>query len=421
MFLLLDRPHDWVHRRVESVSFVDATSIRRRVSVDFDVPTGDLVPKSGRSLVPLALLEKRPLIDLDVCDEGGSSLPVLTSPENGFVAWSLLARVAREALTLDFGGAAVPPSILHELRTVAGGSRIEGREALGALRHGSEPKMRAVLHETDLFMGYATDLATRFLLLVEVEESDQGSRRIFKFAYTEALEPGRNEAKERLVGKLGWAATQFDVLAPAVGEGQSHHFEFTAPPGLEIVDANLFIATDDEEEEEEEGRLHEGQVVGPRAHLYAAAEPPEANAIASVWLRPPKVGLLRASLATAAITLGVFIFFSWGDRIQTVGGNAAIALLLTVPGLIGGFIVRPGEHGLATNLLVGVRATVSLSGIVAYAGAILVGGGIEGAALTIWWKALAVVAGLCLSSLAVAYFAARRRALDRGELGGEEN
>ncbi len=122
MFVLLDDPEDWVHRRVETVSFLDGSSVHRRMSVDFDLPGEEARPRTGPPLVPLTLLEKRPLVNLDVRDESGAALAVLNAEENGFVAWSLLARVVQVLLAGPTNpDPQVPAHILADLKSIAGG------------------------------------------------------------------------------------------------------------------------------------------------------------------------------------------------------------------------------------------------------------------------------------------------------------
>src|SRR4051812_45189794 len=68
---LLLYPRRWVHRRVETLDFVDITRLRRRMSIDFTVPNRSGIPvvlRTGQSIafVPIALLSKRVLRNFDV-------------------------------------------------------------------------------------------------------------------------------------------------------------------------------------------------------------------------------------------------------------------------------------------------------------------------------------------------------------------
>ncbi len=61
IFDLLNFPTSWIYRRVETIRFLTATSIRRQVSVDFEMRS-----ESSAEIYPLAILVKQPLAGLDV-------------------------------------------------------------------------------------------------------------------------------------------------------------------------------------------------------------------------------------------------------------------------------------------------------------------------------------------------------------------
>lgn len=403
LFTLLDDPEDWVHRRVESAVFLDASSIKRRVSVDFDMPTDDA---SGEqvSLVPLAVLDKRPLVDLDVRDESGSAYPVLNADENAFAAWSLLSRVVAGVLSVMAPGQAVPKKLLDDLKLVVSGAPSEAADKVTALQKLEDPLLNRALN-LSVFVEYAHLLAARFLLLVETP-NDERHRRILKFSYTEQFEPVRGRTTRRLFETVGWRATEATVDVPGVGESQSFHFEFQGPPGLQVQSAQLFCANPNDKDDP--GRVHQGRVVGSRAHIYTSDEDLSVDGTASVWLRPGRPGLLRASLATAAVVSVLFAFFLWDSRITQVRHGLTLPLLLAAPGLVASFIVRPGEHGMTTDLLAGVRACIGLIALCAYTGAIGLAGEVSDKTLYCLWAVLGIVAALCLTALGVAYLAAGR-------------
>jgi hypothetical protein len=84
----------WMHRRVETVELLDASHVRRRVSVDFSIPETNFIEGMVRArfvnYLPLALLQKRPLVNFDVRDESGQSVPVLSKAENAELAYRML-------------------------------------------------------------------------------------------------------------------------------------------------------------------------------------------------------------------------------------------------------------------------------------------------------------------------------------------
>src|SRR5689334_9306745 len=104
--LLLSEEDAWVHRRVEQIEFVGLARVRRAMSIDFTVP--DLASlRQGEDekrqdpatlLVPLALPKKRTLAGVDVRDETGRSLPIVTRSRNSQVAYELIVRLSLQVV-----------------------------------------------------------------------------------------------------------------------------------------------------------------------------------------------------------------------------------------------------------------------------------------------------------------------------------
>src|SRR2546423_13776864 len=90
----------WIFRRVESISYQTASSVRRRVSVDFrlreDLFADPIYTWGADAIqyVPLAQLKKQNLVQLDVHDEEGRALPVMTRRKNAGVAAGTLIALA---------------------------------------------------------------------------------------------------------------------------------------------------------------------------------------------------------------------------------------------------------------------------------------------------------------------------------------
>jgi hypothetical protein len=83
---VLHNRHEWIHRRVESLSFPspDASIDRRYLSIDFTIPNVAPIQHAGRNryYVPLSLIRKwPPLLRLDLTYEG-HSVPFLTRTQN---------------------------------------------------------------------------------------------------------------------------------------------------------------------------------------------------------------------------------------------------------------------------------------------------------------------------------------------------
>jgi hypothetical protein len=95
----------WVHRRVESIQYESASSIRRRVSVDLRLREelfGDPVFRwadESIQYVPIALLNKQALIRFDVHDEEGRALPVMSRHRNARITAATLVALAQSLIS----------------------------------------------------------------------------------------------------------------------------------------------------------------------------------------------------------------------------------------------------------------------------------------------------------------------------------
>ena len=391
-----------VKRRVETVHFLGAGTLSRRVSVDFEIPYTDF--KTPRPLpVPLALLEKRPLVDFDLFDEANNALPMCTRAENSYAAWSMLAAVAAvEIRDADGNGEdrSIEP-LWEDLRSIASGDAQEALKVLDGFGE-SEEHLRRILAESSFFDAVARTLATVFLLLVPVEGTP-GQRRVIKFRYTLGLRRF-GSGLERFWQAMGWMPAGFEFYVPAVGESESYHFELAAPTDLEVARSILHL-TDPVTGRED----IEGVSTGTRAHLYTTEREPDVDGTALVWLQISRTGLLRSGCVVAAMIFAVLLFFYATGRLDRPPRDIQSAILLTLPALVATLVVRPGEHGLVTELLLGVRSAVAMAGAVAYTAALLLGTGTRGEVLFVSWKILLVVSSLCFVSLFLAFLMCKPR------------
>ncbi len=402
LFQLWLAGNGWVKRRVETVHFLGSGTLSRRVSVDFEIPESEYETPTPLP-VPLALLEKRPLVDFDVFDEATNALPIFTRAENSFAAWSMLAAVAaveiRDAEGLREGSAVEPA--WEDLWLIASGDPQDALKVLDGFAE-SEDRLRRSLAESSFFDAVARTLATLFLLLVPVEGSP-GQRRVIKFRYTLGLKRF-GSGPERLCQAMGWMPAGFEFYVPAVGESESYHFELAAPTDLGVARSILRLKDPVTGREE-----IEGVSTGTRAHLYATGREPDVDGTALVWLQVSRSGLLRSGCVVAGMILAVLLFFYATGRLDRPPRDIQSAILLTLPALVATLVVRPGEHGLVTELLLGVRSAVALSGAVAYTAALLLGSGTRGEILFVAWKVLLGLSGLCFASLLLAFWMSKPR------------
>jgi len=217
---LIAAPSTWTNRRVESVEFLDDQAVRKRISVDLDVP-------ESTPCVPLALLAKEILVDLDTVDETGRPLPVLTRGENTKVAWAALAAAAQKPL--DEQGLDLDQQLLTDLRALVSSDVDEAQEVFENLL-ASHPHAD-LLHEDASFMRLASQLIHNFLFLVRLDASPR-ERRILKFSYRAVLEsPG---VLSGALASIGFRRVSLLFDVPALGTSASYHFEaiLLVIPGL---------------------------------------------------------------------------------------------------------------------------------------------------------------------------------------------
>lgn len=401
---LLLNPARWIHRRVESIEFIDDRSVRRNVSVDFTLPRFFLTSpyRPGPPpihLAPLALLAKEPLRHFDLTDENGRSLPLLTRTQNNRVAAAAL--IANAGVLLHRYGRTLEREIAADLNAVATGTRQGAQHALDAVlrAEGAARINRELLARDPRLRTLLGALADNFIVLAGL---DGRARRVVKFSYDEPLGESSLPFHARVAEGLGWRTKEIVWRTPSVGYSASYHIEVEAPRDVEIVSAALVVT---------DSRGGDTYIPtgfsGRRSHLYSEGMAQDAIGTTSVRLRARRAGLIRAAallglLTAALLTMGAI-------RVGKVDNDSAasITLLVVVPALLAAYLARPGEHELASTILVGVRAVVVFIGFLAVtaAGSLLIGLG-AGAEHRLWWP-LAGLAWLAAAALVLSYLLPR--------------
>ena len=206
---LLANEHRWVHRRVERIELIDERRARRQISIDFTLPALPSPPweEERTWLVPIALLRRQLLTDLDVRGQDSSALPVLTREQNSRIAYELLRFLAQETLAEAFGpDIELLPLLDVELRDVAGCRRTDDdhpselvrqrrtERAIKRFRRAASTAavrghvttrlgyQRLVLWRDRSTRGFLSTLADRFIVLVPLEAS-ANTRLIVKLSY----------------------------------------------------------------------------------------------------------------------------------------------------------------------------------------------------------------------------------------------
>lgn len=183
---------NWLHRRVDRVSFLDDSRYRHHVSIDFDVHDAAVVQTAAtflkdrsRFIVPLGLMAKRPLTSFDLVDASGASRSLLTSQETAIAAHQTLQYLAGQIL----GDEALEPETDQVLRKIVSGRPPEAREALEEW----QPRNRTLspdsqpvrLMKDPAFELVITELADNFMGLTPV--STEPGRQVLKYSYVTEL------------------------------------------------------------------------------------------------------------------------------------------------------------------------------------------------------------------------------------------
>jgi hypothetical protein len=437
---LLLRTRDWVHRRVEFIHFLDAENVQRQMSVDFTLPTlaarsvAELFRVTG-PMVPVASLQKERLQRFSVWAEDGQSVPMLTANQNGRLAGACLVSMATDVLGAD---TSLPDNLARVLREIAAAPSTTAAWILEELRDRPERLARRLGRLRGLMLGsnvvqarprcvdlliglaphaelvsrlladgalnaMAEELAQQFIMVVPLE-SDSGRRRVLKFNYEEPVRSKRRgqlllRPAAQVLESVGFKARRVDFDRLGVGHAESHHVEIAAPQQLEFIEATL-KAVDQETDERYSDAIPRGELTGERVHLYQRGRSRSTLAAVRVRLRAEFIGLPLTAPALASLTAAVLLI---GDaRTAQLSKEAGAALLLIGPTLLAAFLVRPGEHPMATRLLLGVRALVVLSGLCSLVAAAALAGQYEAKLPGIWRSATVcacAVAGVLLVGL----------------------
>jgi len=231
----------WLHRRVEHLSWTDRRTLRWQFSVDFTIPR-DLEPfreeGGGASVffVPVALLRKwPPLSALDLRDENGHPIPLLTSIKNRQVDAAVLVALAPPGYLRD--------QLEEDLRNV---SLLPSKQAEDALASVSDALKAGRNHLTDEQYArwsqageVAATVTSSSILWVRVV-GQVGERHIVKCSFEHFAET-ELKLRRRFFAAFSWGPARYQYELANLGERGSYHLEITPPPGLQIRGANLTL------------------------------------------------------------------------------------------------------------------------------------------------------------------------------------
>lgn len=405
----------WVHRRVQSLRYLESCWTEIRLSVDFDVP-------AGLEWVPITVLPKwPPLYRIDYVDHEGHPLPILTSEQNGAADYGLMAAIAKatdERWLQNDGFCRALSSLTRGPETTLDE---EFDQLLTFVSATSDPADQRVSRFLDL----AASLIDSTLLWYPVARAAGAERTIAKLAY-HLPDENTDAPWVRVFRSLSWWHPPEWMALPHIGGEANFHLEIEAPVQLLIreIGAPLFWwlqppvhQTEDVADGSSaaaEAHLRPEQYVaaaGHLAHAYVSGSRP-GTADIEVSLAAPRNGFVGASFA-ASLLIALFVTAMFASRTSAADPNnrdASVALLAVVPAIIGYLVVRPSDPAIVRRHLMGVQILVSLAAAVPVTmGVLLVKYGGVADCLTTSWQWAVIVSWLVAAMLAISVVGAGSR------------
>ena len=412
---------EWVERRVEHVVYLDDTTVRQRESVTIRWPEPeffvlDARPHAGQTIyVPLDVIVKQSLIEVDVANPDDSTFAILSTRRNGTLAASGLTSAIWFLSEDTRKGKGLSDDTLRRIEAIVRSPAPLARKLLAVLKDRST-ELGEVLGQPDEFRGLLSELATNFLMLAPAIY-EPGVETVLKYSYSQRL-PWKLSLRN-VAATFGLANLHSDLTRLALGYADSYHLEVDAPEDVRLARARLFgsyvdsagtgrvtiaIAVDGDNPvvdlharrptaatlklaEEYRAKPLAKRILSrkpgtaplPDDALEAAtASAPTAVArsdrgFAQVSFRPRVAGPFIAAVVTSTLTSVLLI--GARQRLPEIDGQVGSAVLLALPVLAAGYLTRPGEHAFATRLLTGVRLSALIVGVCSLLVAAILGGG----------------------------------------------
>jgi hypothetical protein len=247
----------WLDRRVETVRFVDSNTLERHVTLDINCDrVREIVTKAGwepdkEIPLPLTLLSKGLLLDVDVRSADGAALPISTSDIDARAAQAaLLACLANSGEDVTAYSRAIWQTILSAVKSFPSeadrftlqnpsqaADAVEAWELAQDLSGdpGDREVWAALLDHNEEFWSLLVNLTLGFMLMTPVKVST--GTKIIKYRYIERQEPSELRWWERL-GFRNY--TPLLVQASAVGTARREHLRLEAPDGMCLDSAYLW-------------------------------------------------------------------------------------------------------------------------------------------------------------------------------------
>jgi hypothetical protein len=374
LLVLLANGQRWRHRRVETLTPVSATFVRRRISIDFTVPEelhgGLRLGGSSQWLVPLGWLARRQLVNFDLRAAADEPVPLLLGEQTARLTADLLVLAAVRA-GLDTDDPEAVAMATDVIERAADERPVEDVEALE--RRASDLGLEAQ------FASLVGASARGFLLLAVLPQV--AGRQIVKLQSDEHYRDARFTLSPELPGLNEAASTHVELELPDVLRATS--FELWDAPDAEPGERRRLSAGERRHmESRERPRLLLAPVPGARRPYVRAA-----LVVSASEFLAPAVTLAMLAVAILGIGLATHIArHATGDQ-----GPTAATILLAAFAALSGLVLRVEKHPLVRAILAGPRTALGATGLGVVIAAVPIGLQLGRAwILAAWWAALAV-------------------------------
>jgi hypothetical protein len=370
-FYLLNEP-DWVHRHVETVEVVDELIVRRQVTIDLSLPWQPhaKVAHLGDSAVyfmPILPLRKIPAArTIDMRDEAGDALPLLTRTENAAISAEAMVCAAR-----TMAGQSLPRPLERRLHRIAADDPSAARRAWEDplnLSAGVRDRIRSSGNYRR-FLRVVHSAVGSSLLWVGLE-GRPGQRRVLKLTYEEevGLETGW---LGRMAMVLGWTGVKLRLELPHTRDASSYHFQLAAPEQLDVraIGAQGILRDRD-------GEAIDPNIVisRPAGHYHAREVSAGVLEWMDVVLRVDRRGFVTTAMIASILIASLLTIFSTYSTDVASHEEVSAAVLLIGPAALTALAVDLRGRGLSARLLSGVRYAVITSASLSALGATTLAG-----------------------------------------------
>lgn len=422
-YLFIDPKMSVVHRN-EVLTFEDSTTVLRETRIDFDLDAdpvarhafvqcnfsqGDLVP------LPVGVFSKESFDSACIQGIGGEALPIIATSESCSISVDVLGMIADHCLAAQ--GQNWEPAIDGVLRTIVSGSRVDALAGLQQIEQSSPGTISYTLSQSNVFMGWAEQLASNFVLMTLVSYEDILKPRTVHVRAHNTCVLFREHNAGGVVSRWFRRLVMGPMLLPsmvvrlgATWWARDYYYDMRLPKEIDIARSELLLKV----------RTQAGvqpflldSFERPATPRVLRAKPvPAAQEFQRMQIRSDlslvRYGLLTACfLATSLVTAALFAFYGYWTLDPPMAWipsdydrQSIVGILVLVPGLVATLSIRPTEHGLVAWMYLWPRTATILAAFltVIVAGCIAIG--VCGDALSWLVLACAIISSLLLAFLA---------------------